>query len=100
MLHRPPSEWVKRQDRKPASTTGVAYRADGDWVRAHMTNLAYDGCHLLTENQLDVGETVTLVMPGMQHLKAQVRWVGDNRAGLRFLHNATAADERRARLGF
>jgi len=41
--------------------------------------LSYDGCHLLTESMLDVGETVELVFPRMQHIKMQhinvhVRW--------------------------
>ena len=99
MIERPTSQWRPRQDRKPASTTGVAYRPDGSWLRVHMTNLSYDGCHLLTEEVLDIGETLELVMPRMQHLHVQVRWVTDNGAGVRFVSNASAADERRARLG-
>ena len=98
-IERPPSQWIQRQPRKPASTTGVAYRSDGSWVRVHMTNLAYDGCHILTEERLDIGETLKLVMPRMQHMNVQVRWVKDHEAGVRFLSNASAADERRARLG-
>ena len=99
MIPRPQSEWVKRLERKPASCTGVAYRSDGSWVRVHMTNLSYDGCHLLTEDSLDIGETLKLVMPRMQHMSAQVRWVKESEAGVRFLANASAVDERRARLG-
>ena len=98
MIKRPPSEWVRRANRNPMSITGVAYRSDDSWVRVHITNLSYDGCKLLTEEPLDVGEQVTLVMPKMQHMPAQVRWACDEIAGLRFLLG-TAVDDRRARIG-
>jgi hypothetical protein len=97
MLERPLSEWVKR-NRKATSLTGVAYRADGSWVRIHMTNLSYDGARLINEETFDVGEPLTLVMPRMQHLQAQVRWVSDGQCGVRFL-GGNVADDRRARIG-
>ena len=97
MIERPISQWVKR-NRKATSLTGVAYRADGAWVRVHMTNLSYDGCHIITEEQFDIGEPLTLVMPRMQHLKVQVRWVKDGQAGVRFL-GSNAVEDRRARIG-
>lgn len=100
MIERSRSQWLPRATRNSTSTTGIAYRSDGSWLRVQMTNLSYDGCHLLTEDRLDVGETLELVFTRMQHLNVQVRWVKDNEAGGRFLHNATAADVRRARLGF
>ena len=98
MIERPPSQWLPRADRKRASTSGVAYRADRSWERVHMTNLSYDGCHLLTDRMFDVAEILTLVMPQMQHLKVQVRWTGDGECGVRFL-SGSAAEDRRARLG-
>jgi hypothetical protein len=98
MIERSPANWVKR-NRKPMSLTGVAYRADGSWMRVHMTDLSYDGCKLLTDDTLDIGETLTLVMPRMQHTKAQVRWIKNQQAGIRFLTNASAVDDRRARIG-
>ena len=98
MIERPISQWVKRI-RKPASVTGVAYRSDGNWVRVHMTNLSYDGCHLLTDQEFDIGETLSLVMPRMQRIEVQVRWVKANEAGVRFVQAGNVADERRARLG-
>jgi hypothetical protein len=98
MIERPRAQWVPRKDRAPKSITGVAYRDDGSWVRVHMTNLSYDGCHLLIDREFSVSETLTLVMPRMQHLKVQVRWVTDGQAGVRIL-NGSAADDRRARLG-
>ncbi|HLO20456.1 MAG TPA: PilZ domain-containing protein [Sphingomicrobium sp.] len=100
MIERLTADWTARQPRKSASTTGVAWRSDGSWMRVHLTNLSYDGCHILTEHRLDVGETLKLVVPWMQHLNVQVRWVKENEAGVRFLHNASAAEVRRAKLGF
>jgi hypothetical protein len=97
MIERPVSQWVKR-NRKATSLTGVAYRPDGAWVRVHMTNLSYEGCHLLTEEEFDIGEPLTLVMPRMQHLKVQVRWVKNGQAGVRFL-GSNAVEDRRARIG-
>lgn len=100
VIERSPSEWTSRPGRKATSTTGIIYRDDGSWMRVQMIDLSYDGCHLLTEERLNVGETLKLVIPSMQHLTAQVRWVKENEAGVRLLHNASAAEVSRARLGF
>jgi hypothetical protein len=101
MIERPQSQWVKRDDRKRASLTGVAYHSDGSWTRVHMTNLSYDGCHLLTDKPLDIGETLLLVMPQMRHQRVQVRWSRDQESGVRFLAEAgmSVQDDRRSRLG-
>lgn len=99
MVERSRSQWVPRKDRARKSLTGVAYRPDGSWLRVHMTNLSYDGCHLLLDAPLDLSEVVTLVMPQMQHLKAQVRWVRDGQAGLRFVLENSPIVDRFARLG-
>lgn len=98
MIDRPITEWVRRATRNRTSVTGVAYRADGSWVRVHMNDISYDGCHLLIDQQFDVGETLTLVLPRMRHMKVQVRWTRDGQAGIRFL-GTTARDDRRARIG-
>lgn len=98
MIERLQSEWHNRANRNRSSVTGVAYRADESWVRVQMINLSYDGCKLLTDCPLDIGEQVTLVMPRMQHVSVQVRWSTDSEAGVRFL-NGSAADDRRARIG-
>ena len=57
-----------------------------------MTNLSYFGCHLLTDVHFDLSEVITLAMPRMQDLRAQVRWVNDGQAGVRFLHGILADD--------
>ena len=98
MIERSQCEWVRRANRNRMSLTGVAYRADGSWIRVHMTNLSYDGCRLLMDGELDIGETLTLVMPRMKHVGAQVRWLKNGEAGIRFLGD-TAKEDRRARIG-
>lgn len=99
MIERPLSEWVRRGHRNRASITGTAYRSDETVMRVHITNLSYDGCHLITEEVLDIGETILLEMPRMQRTQAQVRWVQDQQAGVRFLQGTSVLDDRRARIG-
>ena len=99
MIERPVSQWTRRANRNRTSITGTAYRSDESSLRVHMTNLSYDGCHLLTDEVLDIGETIRLVMPRLADTLAQVRWVKGQRAGVRFLQGTTALDDRRARIG-
>jgi len=98
MIERPRSQWTNRGPRNPTSVSGIAYRGDGSWLRVHMVNLSYNGCRLLTENPVDIGETLTLIFPRMQHLQVQVRWVGDHEVGVRF-PGSSSVDERRSRIG-
>lgn len=100
-MERDQSEWRKRDGRRNVSLGGAAYREDGRSHRVLVTNIAYNGCHLICEGSLGVGETLKLIVPGMGTVNAQVRWTKEERAGLRFLieNNVTAQDQRRARLG-
>jgi len=74
VLERAFSEWADRAKRRPSRLAGAAYRADGTWVRVRLTNLSYDGCLLVCETPLSVGEIVKLVMPKAGKAEAQVRW--------------------------
>lgn len=98
MIERKVADWVKRAIRNRMSVTGLAYRPDGTSIRVHMTNLSYDGCKLLTDKPLVIGEQVRLVVPGMQPILAQVRWTTNEEAGMRLL-GGSAAEDRRARIG-
>ena len=98
MIERKPADWAHRGNRSRTSVTGVAYRSDHSWILVQMTNLSYDGCKLLTDQPLDIGEQVQLVMPRRRPINAQVRWTTGEEAGVRFMTNS-AADERRARIG-
>ena len=92
MFERLRSRWVGRETRKATRLKGVAYRSDASCVAVRMTNLSYFGCHLLTDVHFDLSEVITLAMPRMQDLRAQVRWVNDGQAGVRFLHGILADD--------
>ncbi len=92
MFGRLRSRWVGRETRKATSLQGVAYRSDASCVTVRMTNLSYYGCHLLTDSHFDLSEVITLAMPRMQDLRAQVRWVDNGQAGVRFLHGILAND--------
>jgi hypothetical protein len=85
MIERSVTQWVRRMHRNRASITGTAYRSDDSAMRVHITNLSYDGCHLITEEVLDIGETILLKLLRMQKTQAQVRWVKGQQAGVRFL---------------
>ncbi len=98
MIKRPMSQWVMR-NRKATSLGGVAYRPDGSWVRVHLTNLSYDGCRIITEQDFDIGEALTLLLPRMRRLNVQVRWVRNGEAGVRFVNGGNTVDDRRARIG-
>ena len=62
-------------------------------------NISYDGCHILAEDELEVGEALNLSVDAMSVIEAQVRWVDGGRSGLKFVTGASAVDARRARIG-
>lgn len=98
MLERPRTEWVRRGHRNASSLTGAAYRLDGSWARVHMTNLSYDGGLILSDDPLEIGETITLIMPKKRQVTAQVRWADGLKHGVEFVAGS-ATDERRAGVG-
>ncbi len=99
-MEREPIDWKAR-----ASTRrGVSHRArislaDGRDILALVTNLSYNGCHLLSEGSLDVGETLVVNLAGRGSLSAQVRWIAGDCAGLQFLLGDSSVEDRRARIG-
>lgn len=99
MLHRPPAEWKPRADRRKVSLSGFGARENGKTFRAHMSNLSYSGCKLLSDEPLDIGERITLAIPGMGTVIAQIRWGSDDTYGVRFILQESGVDARRARLG-
>ena len=78
---------------------GTAQTSEGIRFGVLISNLSYQGCHLLAEHQLSAGEVIEIVIPGTGTMTAQVRWASEDQAGVRFLVGATAAEDRRARIG-
>jgi hypothetical protein len=77
-----------------------ARRGDGSVLRLLVTNLSYEGCTVLGERSLEIGEVVNVTVPGLGAMDAQVRWVCEDKAGLSFLLGKSVQEDRRARLGF
>ena len=98
-MEREPVDWKMRSARRGVSRIALVERADGRQARVLVSNMSYEGCQLLTDQQFERGECVTFTMPGSGTIDAQVRWVSGDRVGLRFLLGKSALEERRARLG-
>jgi hypothetical protein len=92
-------DWKQRASRRSASLTGSAHRSDGSAVRVLITNISYGGCHVLAEGELEAGEALTLAVTNSGRMKAQVRWVTGDQAGLTFVAGVSAVENRRLRLG-
>ena len=101
MQHKRIEGWVKRNDRRDVNLTATTYRADGSAVAVRISNLSYDGCQLEADHLFEVGECVTLALPGMGEINAQIRWVlpTGGQAGMRFLLEEAEPEKRRARFG-
>ena len=79
-------EWVERAQRHRLDTPALAIRADGSSLSVRLRDISYDGCRLEGDTVLSVGEKITLALPRMGEVKAQVRWVlADGKAGTRFV---------------
>ena len=100
MMEREPIDWQNRSPRRGVSLVGTARLATGIRFRLLITNLSYEGCTAIPEQPLEVGETLSLLIPDRGTIEAQVRWAADDKVGLRFLLGGSAVEERRARLGF
>ena len=98
-MEREPIDWLPRAARRRVSLTGMARWEDGSSAKVLLSNISYQGCHLWSEHQLTCGETMTLMLPRYGNMDAQIRWVVGDSAGVRFLTGASAADDRRARIG-
>jgi hypothetical protein len=92
-------DWKARTPRQTVSVAGVGLWVDGSTAPVLVSNLSYHGCHFWTDHELSIGEPIQLTLPGKGKVEGQIRWVRRGRAGVRFLNGASAADERRARLG-
>ena len=62
-----------------------AIRANGSKVPAIVTDLSLDGCCLI--GPFRIGERVTVDIPKVGKLAAEIRWAFMGRAGARFVNN-------------
>ena len=90
---------VKREDRYEIDLPGIAFREDGSSQAVTLRNMSYNGCMLVADMALAIGEIVRLAIPRMGEIRAQVRWASDGgKAGARFVLEEIGPDERHARL--
>jgi hypothetical protein len=99
-MEREPVDWQNRSSRRGVSLVGTARLSNGIRFRLLITNLSYEGCTAIGEQPLQVGESLSLLIPDRGTIDAQVRWTADEKVGIRFLLGNSPVEERRARLGF
>ena len=86
--------WVERGLRRGVELAAMAYRHDGSSLSVKLRNISYDGCQLEAESVLSIGEKITLALPRMGEIKAQVRWAtADGMAGARFVIDEVLAQQ-------
>lgn len=98
-VKRQPIDWKIRPLRRRLALPAVAKTSDGTALRIMLSNISYEGCHILAEGTFSVGDLVEVNVPGMGLMPAQVRWSSEDQAGLRFLLGDSTAESRRARIG-
>lgn len=96
----PMSEAERRRQRRPVSMDGHLVRDGGLTHSITLLDLNYGGCGIASSVELRPGEVVTLSVLGRGSLKAKVKWVNDDRAGIAFLPEVAEVEpapvERRA----
>ena len=77
--------WVGRKDRHLVEVDAVIHRADGSDVPAKVTNISDEGCRIESNEHFNIGERVTIAIPRMGTVRAQIRWSLPDSAGAKFL---------------
>jgi hypothetical protein len=63
----------------------VVQRPDGSKVPVRLTDFSDSGCRIEAEIGFRIGERLSIAIPRMGQVKAQVRWVDPDNAGAKFL---------------
>lgn len=77
--------WIGRQDRFPVEVDAVVHRADGSQSAALVSNISNEGCRLDGTDHFRIGELLTIAIPRIGRVKAQVRWALFGSAGTKFI---------------
>lgn len=80
--------WIGRQDRFPVEVDAVVHRADGSQSTALVSNISSEGCRLDATDDFRIGEMLTIAIPRVGRVKAQVRWALSGSAGAKFVEEA------------
>ena len=79
------SGWIDRSERRPVRVTAIASLPDGGEISVRLTDISNEGCKLETDDHLPIGSRITLDLPRLGEITAQVRWSLPGRAGIRFV---------------
>ena len=74
-----------RKDRHPVAIDAVIHRLDGTKSPVKLSNFSEQGCRIDAVNDFRVGERLSIAIPRMGQVKAQVRWALPGAAGAKFL---------------
>jgi hypothetical protein len=74
-------QWVGRKDRHPVTVDAVVRRADGSNASVRLTNFSDEGCRIEADTHFHIGERVSIAIPRMGQVMAQVRWALAGSAG-------------------
>ena len=55
-------EWARKQERRDVELPAIAYRCNGERLGILLTDLTYEGCKLLTNQEMEVGERITVLL--------------------------------------
>lgn len=77
--------WTGRKDRHPVLIDAVIHRSDGTKSSARLSNFSDQGCRIDADDEFRIGERLSIAIPRMGHVKAQVRWALPGSAGAKFL---------------
>jgi shikimate 5-dehydrogenase len=86
-VDREPIDWNSRSSRRVEQPATISL-GDGGEARAIVTKLSDDGCQIIAETKLTVGETLVVKLPDRDPIHARVRWTAGDRAGINFLSDS------------
>ena len=84
MKHEVPISRESRPERRQVALRGFAL-ADGVDADIIVSDLSYEGCQIRSAQAFAVGDKLDLRIIGRGGVKGVVRWVADDRAGIRFV---------------
>lgn len=88
--------WIKRNDRQKVNLPAEIVRSDGCMRPAKVSNISFDGCQIESDETLHIGELISIALPGLGEIAAQIRWALPGKAGACFLSDDAGAHKRRA----
>lgn len=77
--------WIGRKDRHPVAIDAVVHRGDGRETPVRLTDFSDEGCRIAGDHDFRIGEHLSIAIPSMGQVKAQVRWALFDCAGAKFL---------------